>query len=117
VVTPTYGTATFRGLRSGANYAVDFYISDVVAAPITWDAGSGASSTSLTFWKAPEDVVLVDISLATGPTVMTTLVPTANGGVIAGARFRIANFLNTLAFRPGLTLGFRANANVGMIQA
>lgn len=116
MVTPTYGTATFKG-SSGKNYAVDFYISDVVAAPATWDSGNGATSTSLEFWKAPEPVVLLDISIATGPTVMFTLVPTADGGLIPGARFRIANFLNTLAFRPQLNLGFKQGTNVGFIQA
>lgn len=116
MVTPTYGTATFIGQASGKKYSVDLYISDVVAAPTTWDSGTGATSTSLQFWKAPERVVLIDLSIATGPTVMTSLVPTADGGQIAGQRMRIANFLNTLAFRPALTLGFNAGTNVGFLQ-
>lgn len=117
MVTPTYGTATFKGLQSGKTYAVDIYISDVVAASTTWDSGSGAGTGSLTFWKAPENVMLVDLSIATGPTVMTTLFPVANGGQIPGQRFRIANFLNTLAFRPQIQLGFKAGSLIGMTQA
>ena len=116
MVTTTLGTATFQG-KSGQTYAVDIFISDVVAAPVTFDAGSGASATSLTFWKAPEPVVLVDLSIATGPTVMTSLIPTANGGAIPQNRFRIANFLNTLAFRPAIKMGFNQGSNVGFLQA
>lgn len=117
MVTPTLGTSTFQGINSKQTYAVDIYISDVVAAPTTWDSGSGASATSLTFWRAPEDVLLVDLSIATGPTVMTSLIPTANGGSIPLNRFRIANFLNTLAFRPAIKMGFKQGSNVGFLQA
>lgn len=116
MVTPTYGTANFVG-SSGKRYAVDFYISDVIGAPCTFDSGNGASSTSLQFWKAVENVVLVDVSIATGPTVMTQLVPTADGGIIQGIRLRIANFLNTLAFRPVLSLGFKQGTNISFTQA
>jgi hypothetical protein len=115
MVTPTYGTATFTG-AGGKRYSVDFYISDVVNAPVTWDSGTGAAAGTLSFWKAPEDVILVDLSIATGPTVMTSLIPTRDGGQVPSQRVRIANFLNTLAFRPALTLGFRAGTNVGLIQ-
>jgi len=117
MVTATYGTATFQGLQTKKTYAVDMYISDVIAAPATWDNGSGATASSLQFWKAPEDCVLVDLSIATGPTVMTTLVPTSNGGQLTGQRFRIANFLNTLAFRPAVKIGFKGGSNVGFLQA
>jgi hypothetical protein len=117
MVTAELGTATFQGLQTKATYAVDIYISDVVAAPVTFDSGSGAGATSLQFWKAPEDVMLVDLSVATGNTVATALVPTSNGGQIPGQRFRTANFLNTLAFRPAIKLGFKSGSNVGFLQA
>lgn len=116
MVTPTNGTATFMG-RSGRKYTVDFYISDVVGAPVTWGVSGNAAAGSLTFWRAPEDVVLTDLSIATGPTVMVALVPTANDGIIPNYRFRIANFLNTLTTRPDVNVGFAAGRNVGMIQA
>lgn len=116
MVTPTYGTAMFRG-ASGKTYAVDFYIADVVGSSVKFDNGSGASSTSLSFWRCPENVLLYDISLATGPTVMTTMFPTANGAQIGNFRFRIANFLNTLATRPALAIGFRGDTNFGMTEA
>jgi len=116
MVTPTYGTAMFKGVTSGKTYAVDMYISDVVGAPVTFDSGNGATSTSLGFWRAPEPVILYDLSIATGPTVMTALVPTTNGGIIAGFAFRIANFLNTLATRPAITIGWKEGSNVGFNQ-
>ena len=116
MVTPTYGTAMFKGV-SGKIYNVDIYVSDVIGAVTTFDSGNGASSTSLGFWKAPENVSLFDLSLATGPTVMTQLVPTADGGLIPGVRFRIANFLNSLSLRPAIALGFKAGTNVSFTQA
>jgi len=116
MVTPTYGTAVFKGLQTGQTYAVDFYVSDVVGAPVQWDNGTGAGASSGPFWKAPENVALVDLSIATGPTVMVGLIPTSDGFPIGGQRFRIANFLNTLATRASLSLGFRQAKNIGMIQ-
>ena len=116
MVTPTYGTAVFTG-ASGKRYNVDFYIADVVAGATKWDSGSGATATSLPFWKSPEDVMLTDLSIATGPTVIFTLFPTADGAQISGFRFRIANYLNTLAFRPSIALGFRRGTNIGLTEA
>lgn len=116
MVTATYGTAVLSG-ASGKRYNVDFYIADVVATAVKFDSGSGASATTLPFWKAPEDVMLTDLSIVTGPTVMTTLFPTADGAQISGFRFRIANYLNTLAFRPSIALGFRKGTNIGLTEA
>jgi len=116
MVTPTYGTAMFKG-ASGKTYAVDFYIADVVNTAVKFDGGSGASASSNAFWKCPENVMLYDLSIATGPTVMVALVPTADGGQIGNFRFRIANFLNSLATRPAIALGFRAGTNFGFIEA
>jgi len=116
MVTATNGTATFQG-ASGQVYSVDFYISDVVAAPCTFGVSGNAAAGSLTFWRAPEQVTLVDLSIATGPTVMVALVPTSNDGVIPGKRFRIANFLNTLTNRPPIRLTWGAGKNIGLLQA
>jgi len=117
MVTATYGTLSFKGVQTGRTYAVDVYISDVVAAPVTFDNGSGASSGSLVYWKAPENVVLYDASIITGPTVMTNFVLTADGAQVANSRLRISTFLSTLATRPSLNIGFKQGTNVGAIQA
>ena len=116
MVTATYGTAVFTG-QSGKIYNVDFYIADVVGTAVKFDSGSGAGTGSLPFWKAPEKCLLTDISIVTGPTVMVALVPTADGGTIPGVRFRIANFLNSLATRASVRLGFNAGTNVGFTEA
>lgn len=115
MVTPTYGTATFKGRTK--TYSVDFYIADVVGTAVKFDSGSGAGTGSLPFWKAPENVVLVDLSIVTGPTVMTTLIPGTNGASIPGQRMRIANFLNTLAFRPALQIGVANGSNFQLTEA
>lgn len=117
MVTTTNGTATFQGLNTGKMYNVDIFISDVVAAPATWGVSGNAVAASQNFWRAPEDVVLVDLSIITGPTVMVALIPTSNDAVIPNYRFRIANFLNTLTTRPSVNVGFAAGRNVGLLQA
>jgi len=116
MVTPTTGTMMLRGLASGKSYAVDTYIADVSNSAVRFDSGSGASATSLQYWKVPEDCVLYDMSLATGPTVIFKLVLTSDGAVIPGINLRIANFLNTLAFRPTLAVGFKRGSNLGAIE-
>ena len=116
MVTAEQGTAIFRG-NSGKIYNVDMYISDVVGAVVTFDAGSGASATSLGFWKCPENCVLMDLAVVTGNTVATTLIPTADGGQIPGIRFRTSLFLTTLSQRPSIALGFKQGTNFGLTQA
>lgn len=117
MVTPTYGALYLRGVNSGKSYVAGFYISDVVGAPLQWDNGSGASATSGAFYKIPERCVAYDCQVTTGPTVMTNFVLTADGGQIPGARLRISGFLDTLATRPTLAIGFNQGTNLGAIQA
>jgi hypothetical protein len=116
MVTPTNGTAIFQPVRGGTPITVDFYISDVLAAPVTWSLTGAAISTSDTFIKFDQDVVLTDLSIATGPTVMTGLFAKANAALINGAAFRIANFLNNIQSRPTIAVGFKANKNIQLIQ-
>lgn len=113
---PKYGTMMFQGLKSGTRYAVDIYLSDVANAQVNFDAGNGAGSASLTYWKTPEAVVLVDFSVATGLTDTTNIALTSNGMQVPAGRIRYANFINTIATRPTLQLGFKEGSNVGAIQ-
>ena len=113
---PKYGTLMFLG-ASGRTYAVDVYISDVANGQVNFDNGSGASSTSLTYYKAPEQMKLYDFSVATGLTDTTNMLFTSDGAQIAGSRVRYANFVNTLANRPTLSLTFRQGSNIGALQA
>lgn len=112
---PKTGTCTFQGI-SGALYAIDMYVSDVVGGLTNWDSGSGASATSETFWTAPERVTLIDFSIVTGLTDTVTLRLTANGRNLQSL-IRHANHLNTLNSRPPLNTGFEAQTRVAMIQA
>ena len=116
MVTPTNGTCTFIGLASQKVYAVDLYISDVNNANCTFGVGTTAAAGSKAYWRPIEDVVLVDLSIITGPTVITTLVPTSNDAQLQGTRLRFANFLNTLTTRPRLQIGFAKGNEVGFIQ-
>lgn len=114
--TPRYGSAIFYGAGSGKTYVVDFYVSDVASAAVTWDSGNGASSTSLTFWRAPERVVLRDVSIATGTADTTNFALCSNGMQIPAGRLRYANHVNTLATRPALSIGFEQGSNISAIQ-
>jgi len=96
---------------------VQLYIADVVGTAVKFDSGSGAGTGSLPFWKVPEQCVLRDLAITTGPTVMTTLVMTADGANIPGQRLPIAAYLNTLANRPPLTIGFKQGTNFGFTEA
>lgn len=113
---PKYGTMMFRGLASGKSYAVDVYHSDVANALVNWDSGNGAGTGSLTYYKAPEDMVLYDYSVVTGLTDTTNISLTADGSQIPNARLRYTQFVNTIAFRPTLAIGFKRGTNVGAIQ-
>jgi len=113
MVTATYGTATFYGLRSKQRHSVDFYIADVVGTQVKFGVSGPASATASPFFKAPEPMVLQDLSIVTGPTVMVGLKIKADDAVIPGKIVRIANFLNTLTTRPALGIGFAEGTNVG----
>jgi len=115
MVTPSTATATLRG-RSGRTYSVGVYIADAVGAA-KFDAGSGASATSLSFWKVPEPCVLIDLATVTGPTVITRLIVTADGAVVPGGSVNYAAQLNTLANRPPLSIGFKQGTNFGLTEA
>ena len=113
MVTPTYGTMTFA--TAGGNITVDLYVADVANAPVHFDSGNGASATSETFWVAPASGQIVDLSFVTGPTVIFKF-----GILASGARTRstprLANHLNTLAFRPQLSIPVQAGEQIAMVE-
>jgi len=116
VAAPQYATAIFLGLQTGKTYAVDMYLSDVANADVNWDSGNGAGASSLTYWKAPENVVFQDLAINTGMTDTTNIALTSDGAQIPGARLRFAQHVNTIATRPKLQIGFKMGSNVGAIQ-
>lgn len=109
------GTATFVG-KSGRYYNIDVYLSDVAAAPATFNASGAAVAGSLQYFRAPEQVVLVDFSIITGLTATVALNWTQDGAIVSGTLIRMANQLNTNPLRPKLAIGFPAGALIGAIQ-
>lgn len=110
---PRFGTMMYQTGQGGIG--VDIYISDVVNAPVNFDSGNGAAATSETFWNAPANGAITDLSIATG------LTDTTKGGfVIGGSRtkttVRWANHINTLAFRTPLNIPCGAGEAIGMVQ-
>jgi len=104
----------FRG-KSGKTYSKDLYVSDVDAALVNVDGGSGASSTSPTDWIPPEPVILTDYSMVTG-TQDTEKLQVTRDGVPTGDFLRYSIHLTTLANRPRLTIPFGARQKIAFIQ-
>ena len=112
MVTPTYGVASFVG-RSGRTYSKDIYLADVADDLVNWDSGGGAGAATEQFWTPPEPVVLKDISITTGPTVIFKLQITRDG-VPTGDIARLLPHLDTIAFRPQLSIPFMAGQRVAL---
>ncbi len=115
MVTPIHGAFSFVGTLTGMTYSKDIYISDVVQTPIRWDSGVGATATSDTFWIAPEPVLLVDVSVVTGPTVMGRLQLLRNG-VATGDMLGIVEHVSTSSARPRLRIPFATGAKIAANQ-
>jgi len=116
---PKYGTIYGNGYPSGRPYAVDFYYSDVADAALTFDSGTGASSTSLSFVSFNEPVIFHDISIdagAAGTYAATNIRLTVNGQPAGMNVIRVKNHLNTLNNRPKINLKLLAGSRLGGIQ-
>lgn len=113
--TPQYATMVFFGRRSGMTYSKDAYLSDVAAALMRFDAGSGASSTSETNWTAPEPLTLVDFSIVTGM-VDTTKAQLTKNGIPTGDILRYSIHLTSLNNRPRLNIPFFPGDKISAIQ-
>jgi len=109
----TAGSMQFTG-RSGMTYSKDLYLSDTVNTPINWDAGVGASATSPTTWRCPEDVLLTDFAVVTG--AAQTKIQITRNGVPNGNALRHSVHLNTLNNRPQMRIPFNAGDDIGGIQ-
>ena len=115
MATPENGTMTFKG-ASGRLYTLDVYVSDVAAAAFVWNPNGSAVAGGSTYWRCPENVTLVDYSVATGNTVAVGAYFTRDGATIPGTSLRTANQLNTLAFRPALKIDFPSGCLIGAVQ-
>ena len=108
------GTAVFIG-KSGKTYTVDIQVPDAVASMVTWNPSGLAAATSTDYWKAPEDCILVDVSVAGAPTAVGASL-TQSGAVYTGNTLRWANQSNALATRMKLKVPFSIGDQVGMLQ-
>lgn len=115
MVTPINATMSFIG-RSKMTYTKNIYISDVAAALITWDSGSGtAGAGTAQDWTPNEPVILRDVSIPAGPTVITALQVVRNG-IPTGDTIQLSNHLNTNPLRPQLQIPFLAGLKIQAIQ-
>jgi hypothetical protein len=117
MVTPTYATFQLRNLRTGETYNIDAYIADVDNQAVRFDgSGAGAGTGSQAYYKIPADSVLEDISVVTGPTVITKLALQADQQFIPGKLCRLSIHLTTLPQRPKLSVGYKAGTLLGAVE-
>lgn len=110
----TNGTMIFLGARTKKTYVMDLYQDDVAGAAVNWDSGAGAAAATRESWTPPEGVYLLDYSVVTGA-AQTKLQLTRNG-VPTGDMLRQSIHLNTLAYRPRLSIPFNRGDEIAALQ-
>lgn len=115
MVTPENGAIVLTG-KSGRNYNISMYVSDVIGAFVTMNLNGTAVAGSQNFLIIPEDCVIQDISIATGNTVTTSGIIQQNdantGNVVVWA-----NQVNTLATRVKPMVPLSRGAKLTILQA
>ena len=106
---------TFVG-KSGRFYNVNAYISDVVGAKVPMNVNGAAGAASDVYWRAPEQVALIEAAFITGPTVSAGIVMQQDGATVAATPLLLASFLNTLARLPKIGVGFPAGSLISAVQ-
>ena len=109
-------TATFIGAKTGRKYSALIFLSDVAAVPGKWSITAAPTANSDTYWRPPENVILTDVALPTGLTATVALNWYADGALINAGIVFLANHLNTMPFRPQLTLAFPAGCQISAVQ-
>ncbi len=109
----SYGSAIFVG-ASRRRYYKDVYLDDVAGAAVRWDAGAGASATSDTFMLPPENVVLIDVIIASATGQTKTQICRDN--VPTGDILRNSLHLAAVVTRPGLSIPFGRGQKISMLQ-
>lgn len=114
---PRNGVITFKG-KSGAIYSWSFYVSDVLAAQTTFNKVGTAGTGSTNFITTPEDVQIIDMSVATGLTDTTALVPYIDDAPYpGGAVVSDAAIVNTLPTRVFPAIGIKGGRKFQLVQA
>jgi len=108
------GSMKFVG--KSRTYTIDMYIPDAIATDITFSASGLAAATSQATWRAPENVVMTEVSLsAAAPTAVGAFL-TVNNAVVNGGTWKHANQLSTLATRMSFYVPIKAGDFVGARQ-
>lgn len=115
MVTTTNGVLRLTGV-SGKDYSYNIFISDVVGAALTFSTVGAAVAGSQNFIITPEPVILDDISVTTGPTVIFNLVPYVND-VSSGQIIALANVINTLQNRSFPNVKISGGRKLTILQA
>lgn len=108
------GTFNFVAADGSETYAVDTYIPDAVSTKLTFNASGLAGTGSDTYWQAPKDCYLVDISGAQPSAVGAVI--TFTGALQSNHTFRWANQLATLSNRMKHKIFVPAGTQVGALQ-
>lgn len=117
MVTATNGTVRFKGLKTGELYGVNIYIADVIGTRCKFSTRGKAAATDPETVQFNEPVQLYDVSLASGPTVTTALIPTSAAVEIQNKVMAIADVLNSaplggraipiVKWKSGSLIGFK----------
>lgn len=116
MVTATTGTITFKGLKSGKPYSASIYISDVVAAKVTFNPNGAAGSGSDTTIQFDEPVQVIDVSILTGPTVATGFNWYSRGVLVSNSATLISPNLTTNAQRSFPPVAFDSGRLISAVQ-
>jgi hypothetical protein len=116
MVTATTGQAQFLDLVTKEVKSVSFYISDVVGAKFTWSQQGAAGAGSGTTVQFKNPVQIIDISILTGPTVMTGWYWSSYDTPIPSSNNLISPNLTTVQTRNFTRTAFGAGALISATQ-
>lgn len=112
---PKNATILFRG-KSGQQYSYSIYLSDVANAFVTWATTTTAGSGSVNFITAPEDMALVDITIASAPTDTTSLILWLDDGPVRNTFIQDANVVASVQTRIFPKVGISQGRKVQLVQ-
>jgi hypothetical protein len=110
----TSGTILAIGLSSKASYSIDAYVEDAVGGVWRFDSGAGAGATSAVDYQFPEDVAIIDVSMAGAPTA--TRGRFTGNGIPSASVIRYGSHLYSLNNRPVLSVKLRRGSRLGMVN-
>lgn len=98
---------------SGRTYPIDMYTADTAGFINTFNPSGVAVAGGTQYWKAPENVRLIQFSIPTGTTQVASFM-TENAATKNGTVMRFAAFLDSLASPIRLNIPFQKGVDIGM---